>query len=262
MPQIASERSVLHEKMDCFGVGLSQITLPVMLSEIERCVVQRCQLTITFCHFHTTNIIHSKKAFTNTLLAFDMVLPDGIAIVCALRIFGHLKVCDYIHRCEPWIPYIYSIASEQRWGIYLFGGPSGFAAQSAVNLKHSFPGIRFVGTHHGYLKSDEELHEVINDINQSGAVILIVGLGQPNQEEWIITNKNQLHATVIIGVGGYFDKVSKNAEPYPEWVNKYRLFWLYRLLKEPKRLWKRYTIGIVVFGVRVFWVKVKLLFSK
>lgn len=253
----------MAEKVDLLGIGISQITIQELLSEIERCIVQRLQFTITYVNFHSTNLTNSIQHLPDLFRTFNIVYPDGIAIKWALRSLGYLKTNNsYILRgTEIWAPYMYSRAAEQNWGIYLFGGHPGFAAKSAVNLKNFIPGIRIVGTHHGFLRSDEELHEVINEINRSGAVILLVGMSQPKQEEWIITNKNQLHATVIIAVGGYFDKVSKSAVPYPEWVNRYSLFWLSRLLKEPKRLWKRYTLGIAVFGLRVLWVKFKSLSS-
>lgn len=252
----------MSETVDCFGVEVCLLAISELIEEIKRCVEQRRQLTMTYINFHTTNAIQSAPATSNVFNAFDIVVPDGIALTWALRIWRKLQTRDSILRhAEPWLPFLYSVAVEQGWGLYLLGGETGVAAQSAENLKQSFSGIKIVGTCHGHFSTGEELQNVINGINQSGASILLVGMGQPKQEEWIVANQHQLDALIMVAVGGYFDKVSQMANAYPEWVYRYRLFWLYRFVKEPKRLWKRYTIGIVVFGLRVLRVKFALIFS-
>jgi len=252
----------MSETVGCFGVEVCLLAVSELVEEIKRCVEQRRQLTMTYINFHTTNAIQSVQVTSNVFKTFDIVVPDGIALTWALSVLGKLNTHDNILRhIEPWAPFLYSTAVEQGWGIYLLGGGAGVAARSAENLKQSFPGIKIVGACQGHFSTGEELQAVINDINQSGALILLVGMGQPNQEEWIVANQHQLDALIIVAVGGYFDKVSQMANAYPEWVYRYRLFWLYRLLKEPKRLWKRYTIGIVVFGLRVLRAKLALIFS-
>lgn len=254
----------MSEKVDCFGVGISQINISELLSEIERCVFQRHQLTITYVNFHTTNIIHRSQNIYGVFKSFDIIVPDGIALKWALRCWGCLKIydstCLYVE-VEPCLPDLYLIAVKRRWGMYFLGSEPGLAAQSAANLKKAFPDIKIVGTRNGYIGSDEALQDVIRDINNSEAVILLVGMGQPKQEEWIIANRHKLKVSIIVAIGGYFDKFSKKAEPYPDWVKRYHLFWLYRLFKEPKRLWKRYTFGIAVFALRVLWVKFKSISS-
>jgi N-acetylglucosaminyldiphosphoundecaprenol N-acetyl-beta-D-mannosaminyltransferase len=151
---------------------------------------------------------------------------------------------------------LYSEAIRQRWGIYCLGGASGTASSAAGKLTSAYPGLKIVGTHHGYFSSEEEQQEVIDDINQTKAVIVLVGMGQPRQEEWIVASKGRIRATILVAVGGYFEHVLKRVDCYPAWVYKWRLNWAYRLLREPKRLWKRYTLGILTFGMRVLWAKV------
>lgn len=253
----------MFEIVDCFGIKVCLLNLSGLINEIKRRMEQRHQFTMTYINFHTTNAIQSEPAAIDIFNAFDLVVPDGIALTWALRIWGKLKSRDSIRRhAEPWLPFLYSAAVQQGWGIYLMGGEAGIAVQSAENLRQSFPGIEIVGACHGHFSTDMETQDIINDINQSGASILLVGMGQPKQEEWILANKSKLDALILIAVGGYFDKVSQIASAYPELVYKYRLFWLYRIVKEPKRLWKRYTIGIMAFSMRVLQKKLGLLYSK
>lgn len=256
-------KQAMFERVDCFGTDIFLLSVSELINEINQSVGQQCQLTITYINFHTTNTIQFTPSTSNVFNAFDIVLPDGIALTWALRIWRKLKSKDSIRRhAEPWLPFLYTLAIEKEWGIYLLGGEAGIAARSTKNLTIAFPGIKIVGANQGHFSSGEESQEVINDINRSGASILLVGMGQPKQEEWIITNQSQLDALILVAVGGYFDKVSQLASAYPVWVYKYHIFWLYRIVKEPKRLWKRYTIGIVAFGLRVLRVKLELLFHK
>ena len=256
-------KQAMFETVDCFGIDVCLLNVSELIKEIEYYVEQRRQLTISYLNFHTTSLIQSAHSASAVFQSFDIVVPDGIALTWALGSWGGSKARDSLLRhveVEPCLPVLYSIAVEQRWGVYLLGGEPEVAARFALDLMQTFPGIGIVGTHHGYLKSDEELLDVINDINQSGALILLVGMGQPKQEEWIVANQHRLDVLILVAVGGYFDKVSK-INAYPEWVYRYRLFWLYRFINEPKRLWKRYTIGIVVFGLRVLRVKLASIFS-
>ena len=104
-----------------------------------------------------------------------------------------------------------------------------------------------MGTHHGYLSSEEENDAVIAEIKRSQATIVLVGMSQPLQEEWIVANRRRVRAAVVIAVGAYFDHLTRCADCYPAWVYTCRLNWAYRLMIEPRRLWKRYTIGVLQF---------------
>jgi N-acetylglucosaminyldiphosphoundecaprenol N-acetyl-beta-D-mannosaminyltransferase len=252
----------MSDKVDYFGRKVCLLNVSELINDINESVVQRRQLAVSYINFHTTNIMQVTPSPSDVFNSFDIVMPDGIASKKALQIMGKIKAGDSILlHLETWIPALYSTAVKQRWGVYLLGGDGEIAARSAENLKQSYPGIKVVGTYHGHFSIGDESQKVINSINQSDAVILLVGMGQPKQEEWIISNKRQLNALVIIAVGGYFDKVCKMANAYPKWAYKYGLLWLYRLLKEPRRLWKRYSFGIVVFGLRVLRLKLGLIFS-
>ena len=133
--------------------------------------------------------------------------------------------------------------------VYLLGGKPGTAQAAAEKLCMLIPGLRVVGMRDGY-SGLHRTDEVIDDINDSGADIVLVALGVPMQELWIDQNRRDLNAQVVLGVGALFDFLAGNVRRAPALVRKARLEWGWRLAMEPRRMAKRYLIGNATFLVR------------
>jgi N-acetylglucosaminyldiphosphoundecaprenol N-acetyl-beta-D-mannosaminyltransferase len=114
-----------------------------------------------------------------------------------------------------------------------------------------FGGLKIAGTHSGYFAASEE-SALIAKINRSGAAILLVGLGAPRQDMWIADNLWRLSPPVKIGVGGLFDFYSDRISRAPQWMREIGLEWLWRLIMEPRRMWRRYVVGNPLFLFRVW----------
>jgi exopolysaccharide biosynthesis WecB/TagA/CpsF family protein len=108
-----------------------------------------------------------------------------------------------------------------------------------------------VGSHHGYFNHEGE-REVIRAIRKAAPVILLVGFGNPLQEQWIVRHQAELKVPFCIGVGAFIDFASGRARRVPGWARAARLEWLFRLIMEPRRLWRRYTLGNAQFLWRIF----------
>lgn len=175
----------------------------------------------------------------------DYPIADGIGIVIASRILkGNIKkritgidcmelICDKTR----------NVGAK----IFLYGAKKKVLKQAKENLESKYPGINIVGIIDGYEKDNQK---IINTINKSNADILFVALGSPKQEYWIYENKRKLKVKVFQGVGGSFDVISGNLKRAPKWMQKSGLEWLYRLLKEPKRLWRQMKIIKFIFLVK------------
>jgi N-acetylglucosaminyldiphosphoundecaprenol N-acetyl-beta-D-mannosaminyltransferase len=109
-----------------------------------------------------------------------------------------------------------------------------------------YPGVTVSGCHHGYFRPEEE-PEVIQNIAESGADILLVAMGVPQQDKWIDGHLHELGVKVAMGVGGLFDFYSGRILRAPLWVREIGMEWFYRFLQEPGRMWKRYFLGNGVF---------------
>jgi N-acetylglucosaminyldiphosphoundecaprenol N-acetyl-beta-D-mannosaminyltransferase len=128
--------------------------------------------------------------------------------------------------------------------VYLYGGHNqGALVQLALNLRQRFPGVRIVGGYsppHRALSAEEE-GAIAEEINRSRADVVWIGIGVPKQEKWMARMRPLLEAPVLIGVGAAFDFHAGLVPQAPNWLQEAGLEWAYRLVHEPRRLWRRYV---------------------
>lgn len=171
-------------------------------------------------------------------------IPDGIGIVYASKINkGNIKQritgIDLMNE-------ICIKSTKYNSKIFLYGSKPGIASKAKEELEKKIDGINIVGTCNGYEK--EEV--VLEKINKSGANMLFVGLGSPKQEQFIIKNRNKLESIkIFMPVGGSFDVISNSIKRAPEWVIKFNIEWLYRLIKQPKRIFRQLRLLKFMFLV-------------
>ncbi len=238
-----------------FGIRISRLKVPEFVARIRTSIEQGTVLTATYVHFQSINLICSSISIRDTFAALDVVAPDGSALLWSSGLFGPRLRRENILVCEYTMPLLLAEAARRQWSFFLLGGDADVATRAAARLREAEPALNVVGTHHGHLASETEWQAVIEEIQRVKPTILLVGMGQPKQEEWIVRNAPLVGAHVIIGVGGYLDKLSRRLAAYPAWVYRTNLFWLYRLIREPGRVWRRYTWGFLVFGMHVWRAK-------
>jgi N-acetylglucosaminyldiphosphoundecaprenol N-acetyl-beta-D-mannosaminyltransferase len=241
------------------GLDLVQrITVEDLMRRIQSTVENGDRLTISSVGFHALNMIASSPAAEEVFRSLDVVLSDGIAVIWASRALdGRL---DYRNRIGGDIvaAHLYPIAAANAWGVFCLGGGSrATLSKATANLAYAHPHLKIVGALPWYAPSEAEDANVVEEINVSNAAIVLVGLGQPRQEEWIAANKNRVRAAIFVAVGGYFEHVARQAGCYPAWAYQWHLNWAYRLLREPRRLWKRYTFGGLTFAAHVVRAKLE-----
>jgi beta-1,4-glucosyltransferase len=193
--------------------------------------------------FANTNLVLKCQPMRSWLGGDDVVLVnDGIGLdIAALMMHGR-RYQENLNGTD-FLPHLLK-SLQVRCKIYLLGGMPGVAEKAAAIIQNDM-GHEVVGCTDGYSKLDPA--RLRERINQSGANIVLVAMGNPIQEQWISANADTLHATLLIGVGALFDFLSGKARRAPRWIQKIRFEWLFRLLLEPKRLLRRYTVDIVSF---------------
>jgi len=180
---------------------------------------------------------YNDKEFCDILNSAELLTADGIGVVKAAQILKKPvpeRAAGYDITCKV----LEKIASTEH-GVFLFGGKPGVAELAAEKLGEKYPGIKISGTRNGYFK-DEDVDGIIDEINSSGADLLLVCLGAPKQEKWIDANASRLNVKAALGVGGSLDVFAGTVERAPEFYCKHGLEWFYRLVKEPWRA-KRMT---------------------
>jgi len=172
------------------------------------------------------------------------VLIDGMSLVLLGRMLGLRLKREHRATSLDFMPLLLPEALEGNWRIYYLGSRPGVAERGAIKLRAQFPGLQ-IRTHHGYFnleKSSEENRQVLDDINAYAPHILLVGMGMPLQEKWILENREELAANVIAPCGAHMDYVAGEIPEAPRWLATVYLEWLYRLISEPRRLSFRYLI--------------------
>jgi beta-1,4-glucosyltransferase len=177
-------------------------------------------------------------------------VPDGVGINIASRLLYGAPFRANLNGTDFVPGFLRTVPDGTR--LYLIGG-RGESLQGASGHFGMYANLEVVGACDGYsLWSDEP--RIIQDVIDSGADIVLVALGNPLQEQWILRNQARLRGKLVFGVGALFDFLSGTHQRAPEVFRKLQIEWLYRLMREPRRLCGRYTIGIV----RFLWISVAM----
>jgi N-acetylglucosaminyldiphosphoundecaprenol N-acetyl-beta-D-mannosaminyltransferase len=177
-----------------------------------------------------------------------LLIPDGIGAVWGARILANASI-GRVPGSEL-MPALCARAAKKGYGVFLFGGTEEVNKKAAAVLRKHNPGLRIAGRHHGYV-DDDTMSGLIEQINKSGAEILFVALGSPRQEAWIADHSAALRVNAVQGVGGTFDVIAGQVRRAPKLFLSLNLEWCYRLLREPKRLWRQRLL--IYFVVAVLW---------
>ena len=181
-------------------------------------------------------------ATRRAVLGATLAVPDGQPLVWALRALGQ-RPATRVYGPDLMARFCASAARSQT-PIYLYGGRTPYALELLeARLRERFPGLRIAGGYSPPFRelTAEEERRVIESIDTSGAAVVWVGIGQPKQELWMERMRPLLRAPLLVGVGAAFDFHAGIVPQAPRWMQRAGLEWLYRLAREPSRLWRRYA---------------------
>lgn len=169
----------------------------------------------------------------------DLVVPDGKPLVWGQKLLGHKEAQQV--RGQDLTMDLCQLASEKQLKVGFYGGIPETLTVMKARLTEQFPGLDIAYDYSPPFRplTPAEDNDVVNTINDSGVQILFVGIGCPKQERWMADHKDKLHC-VMLGVGAAFDFIAGNKKHAPRWMQAIGMEWLFRLLSEPQRLWKRY----------------------
>ena len=174
----------------------------------------------------------------------DLINIDGMAVVWALRFLG-FKVPERV-ACPDLALAIMDLAEKQGYNLFLFGAKDTNLKLAVNNIKTAYPKLEITGSRNGYFqKSDEE--SIVKMINAADADILFLGMTSPQKELFVENYKSRLNVKYILGVGGFFDILAGSVKRAPKWMQNIGMEWFYRLMEEPKRMWRRYLFGNINF---------------
>lgn len=199
---------------------------------------------VCFVNAHCVNIARRDAHYNTAVVSADYRLPDGIGIDLAAKMDG--EVLKENLNGTDFIPALLAGAALLGKSVFLLGAKPGTADAAAASLIHDIPGLRIAGTANGFDDMRDQ-DALIAQINDSGADILLVALGVPQQDIWLSRNARRLAPSLTMGVGAFFDFRAGNVTRAPKAVRAARMEWVWRLAMEPRRMAKRYLLGNFTF---------------
>ncbi len=211
---------------------------------------------VSTCTVYTVMAAQDDDAILQALRHADMVAADGMPLVWLERAAGY-RQAERVYGPDLFLALCAQTEGAVRH--YLLGGTPGVAEQLAVKLRARFPNLTIVGhsapsISQNHPSLDASIAEAINATQPD---VIWVGLGSPKQDLWMDTYRPHLNAALLIGVGAAFDFISGAKRQAPRWIQRSGLEWLFRLLSEPNRLWRRYLIYNTRFVFAIFWRSIR-----
>jgi exopolysaccharide biosynthesis WecB/TagA/CpsF family protein len=242
---------ILPRKQNILGVNVSSTTY----DEILDMVIQAAKANISICVTHLA--VHGlitgsmNDQFCSILNDFEIVAPDGQPVRYALNVLYNAKLSERCYGPE-FMKRVCRQAALKGIGVYLYGSHPYVVEALRDNLLGRYPQLRIVGCEPSIFRplTEEEDRALVNRINETGAGIVFLGLGCPLQEKFAHAHKGRIRA-VLICVGAAFDFHAGNKKMAPVFWQRYALEWLFRLLQEPRRLWKRYLVTNTIFLLKI-----------
>lgn len=248
------QRPIAQSSFQVLGVRVDPVQIPEVVARMEQWIRNRdaCRgIAVTGMHGVTEARHH--PAFREILNAADMVVPDGMPLVWLGRMRGR-RLERRVYGPELMRAFC-EATSEKGYRHYFYGGAPGVPERLAEKLKSDLPRLVIAGHDSPPFRplTPAEDEAAIAAINRARPDVLWVGLGTPKQETWIYAHRDRLQVPVVVAVGAAFDINAGLKRQAPRWMRENGFEWLFRLVQEPRRLWRRYLIYGTQFVFFVCW---------
>lgn len=236
------------DKVQILNGYFDSVTTEETLDWIARCMRLGTRGYICTVNVAILMMMASEPRLQQFVNAAALVVADGQPLIWVSRLFS----CPLPERVTgiDLVDAIAQLAEHKRFRVYLLGASQEVIQAVAANLQQKYPRLEICGCDDGYF-SAAEAPERVEAIRKSGAQILFVGMGVPRQEFFLAEYWSDLGVNLAIGVGGSFDVIAGMKQRAPLWMQEVGLEWLFRLLQEPRRLWKRYLVTNLKFIYQV-----------
>jgi alpha-1,3-mannosyltransferase len=245
----AMPRSVTPDlpTVDIMGVDVVTATTGAAVAALDARLDIGQRIRLAFLNAHGSNLAASDPAFRTALGSF-VVLNDGAGVNMAARWLHGQPFPDNLNGTD-FVPR-YLIDSRRTFRIYLLGAQPGVADQAAETIRRIAPRHVIAGTRHGFF-TPAEAPSIASEIAGTQADLVLVAMGNPAQERFILEHFDAMACDMAIGVGALLDFMSGRVARAPELMRRLRMEWVYRLALEPRRLWRRYVLGNSKFICRL-----------
>lgn len=226
------------ERISFMGILLDPWTMEETVAQIDRRLDAK-----QFTQHAVVNVakvvnIQRDASLRDAVLSCDIVNVDGMGVVLGGR-FLRLHIPERVAGIDLFFNLL-ALASNRNESVFLLGAEPVVIKQAILNLRKRYPCLKIAGWQHGYFWDNEQA--VVDAIRESGAALLFVGITSPKKEQFINRHRENLGVKFVMGVGGTFDIVAGKTARAPTWMQRVGLEWFFRILQEPRRMWRRYLI--------------------
>jgi len=238
------------ERIRIAGCPVDVCSAETAVAELCRRINSRIQTHVVFVNAAKVVQYHRDPNLREVIEHADLLLADGMPIVWLSHIRG-VPLPERVAGVDLMEKMI-AVAAHQGYRVFLLGSKPQVVARTAACFQSKYPGLRLAGYRDGYFVPSEE-EQVCAQIRASQADLVLVAMSTPQKEIWGARHLHRLDVSVCQGVGGGFDVVAGVNKRAPQWMQTIGLEWVYRLLQEPSRMWKRYLFSntlFILFSIR------------
>jgi N-acetylglucosaminyldiphosphoundecaprenol N-acetyl-beta-D-mannosaminyltransferase len=245
------------------GRKITCLTIEAIQEAIALSCKRQQQITVANYNVHAFNLSLQLPWFHSFLDQSEITHCDGIGIIKALQFLGLDVPSQYRVSYTELMPELLAQCDRQGWSVFLLGTKATHIEAAIQNLEQDYPNATFAG-HHGYFSITDQAENdlIIEQINTIRPNILIVGMGMPVQESWVQLYRDRLKTNAILVGGAVIDRLAGVVTDCPAWISRLGLEWLYRFVREPKRLAARYLIGNPAFLFQIALAKFQRLTAR
>ena len=222
---------------------IDNVTLDEAIDYIEHCINDRIIGQVITPNVDQIVRIEWDEYFKKICENCELLLVDGHPLLWIAKLYGlpfKQKICG-----SDLVPILCELASKKNYSVFFLGAGPGVAEIAAKNMMDKYPNLNVVGTYSpplGFEKDEVEINRINSILSESKADMLFVGMGVPKQDIFIYENMHKYNIPMSFSIGGTIDFLAGKQKRAPKWMSKIGFEWLYRLIKDPKRLFKRYII--------------------
>ena len=241
----------MNKKINLLNIPIDAITMQETLQKVENTILLKKQIHHTVVNAGKVVLMQTDKEVEKSVIEADIINADGKAIVWAANLLGH-KLPERVSGIDL-MEELVKRSFEKGYKCFFLGATQDVVNRLVEIYKEQYSDDIIAGYRNGYFEKNEE-EQIAKEISDSGANMLFVAITSPKKEIFLNTYKNQLtNVNFVMGVGGSFDVIAGKVKRAPLWMQNLGLEWLYRVMQEPKRMWKRYLVG----NTKFIWLIIK-----
>lgn len=239
-------RLQVQSSIQVLGVTVNPLTMGELTALVEQSIECGDRHIFANHNLHSIYLYHHDAAMRQFYQLAYCTYVEGMGVLMLARLFGHrLPRTNRVANLD-WMDPLMQLACERGWRVYFLGAEAGVGEKAAAKLTARYPGLQVKAEHGFFDRNSAENDAVLDRIRAEKPNLLFLGLGMPVQEGWLVKNWDRLEGNAIFNAGNLVRFLAGVVPTPPRWIGQLGFEWAYRLVMEPRKLWRRYLVEPVV----------------